>query len=300
MIKNNTTTLEQKKGVLALVVLAFGFAGIAIAVRYLSSFFTLYQQLYLSVGTAFILSVMFFPRTITFRRLVKVPLRDWQIMLGRVIVGYLVGGALYRSSLVLTKISNVTFIQAIPFAAVFGWLLFKEKPTLQKLALVAVAYLGVVIVSVKDFSLVSGFGLGELYSIISSAAFSISYLARKWQTNFLNDKEITQILLFLATLILFATSVVKGEGSPVIRSDAPLLLSVFLTGFFNVLNIYLINYGFSRVRAVVASNVLTLEAIFAVVLATIFYKEFPNLRELIGGLLIIVSVIQMNNLERKT
>lgn len=218
-------------------------------------------------------------------------------MVFRIIIGYLIGASLYRTSLTLTKITNVTFIQSIPFAAVFGWLIFKEKFTLPKFLLVVLAYIGVIIISVKNLSASFSLGRGELFSLISSAAFSLSYVSRKWQSDYLNDKEISQILLFLGTLVLFITSLLKGEKLPLISWQGVALLSIFLTGLFNTINIYLINFGFKNVKAVLASNILTLESIFALILAFIFYKELPTLREFFGGILIVGSVIQMNRLK---
>ena len=290
----------NKKGVLALIFLSFGFGMIAITARYMSYFFTLFQQLYLSIGVAFILSLFIFPKTLNLKRIKAIPSKDWGIMLFRVIIGYLLGASLYRESLTLTKITNVTFIQSIPFAAVFGFILFKEKFTFKKLLLLLAAYVGVLLIAIRDYSSIFTLGKGELFSLISSALFSLSYVSRKWQTDFLNDKEITQILLFVGTIILFAASVLKGEGMPAINWQGVLLLSIFFTGFFNTINIYLINYGFKNVKAVLASNILTLEYIFALILAFIFYRELPNLKELFGGALIVGSVIQMNRLEEKS
>ena len=163
--------------------------------------------------------------------------------------------------------------------------------------MIVLAYIGVVIISVKDLSSPLSFGRGELLSLISSAAFSLSYVARKWQSDYLSDKEISQILLFVGTLVLFMASFLKGEGLPQISWQGVALLSIFLTGLFNAINIFLINFGFKNVKVVLASNILTLEAIFALILAFIFYKELPTLREFFGGILIIGSVIQMNRLK---
>ena len=288
---------KQSKGVGALVLLAFGFGVIAITARYLSYYYTLFQQLYLSVAIAFVVSLFIFPRTLSLRKIKSIPRRDWKIMFFRVVIGYLLGASLYRQALILTKISNVTFIQSIPFAGVFGFILFKEKFTLQKAMLLAVAYAGVLLIAVKDYSSIFSFGKGELFSFISSALFALSYVSRKWQTNFLNDKVITQVILFIGTIVLLITSLAAGEGYPTLSWQAILFLSLFFTGLFKAINIFLINYGFRNVKAVLASNILTLEAIFAVILAFIFYRKLPTLKELFGGTLIIGSVIQMNRLK---
>ncbi len=190
---------KDNKGVAALILLAFGFGMIAVVVRYLSYEFTLFQQLYLTVGTAFIFSLIIFPKSLSFKRLRSIPSKDWKIMIFRVVIGYLIGASLYRQALTITKISNVTFIQSIPFAGLFGWMLFKEKFTYKKFLLLTIAYMGVLLIAIKDYSSIFSFGSGELFSFISSglcafvssALFSLSFVSRKWMTNFLNDKEIT-------------------------------------------------------------------------------------------------------------
>ena len=78
-----------------------------------------------------------------------------------------------------------------------------------------------------------------------------------------------------------------------------ILAAVLGAGLFNVFNIYLTNYGFQKVEAVLASNILTLEAFFAVILGFIFYREVPLIKDLFGGIVIISSVIAMNKLKAK-
>lgn len=289
----------RQKGVLALVTLSFAFGLIAITIRYLGSYFELYQQLYLSAATAFLISLVIFPKTLTVKKLASVPKMDWLIILSRIICGYIIGGFLYREAVFIAKISNVTFIQALPFAAVFGWLFFKEQLTLKKLALLLVAYVGVVLIAVTDYSNVVSFGRGKLFSLVSGAFFSMSYVLRKWQSDVLMDTEITQIILVFASLFLLAASMLRGEGLPTIPTEPLLLVCLFLTGAFNAINIFLINYGFKHVKATVASNILTLEALFAMLLAIIFYSEVPNVKELVGGLFILFGAVAMNYVDKK-
>ena len=184
----------------------------------------------------------------------------------------------------------MTFIQSIPFAAILGWLLFRERLTYRKILFLTIAYIGVLIISIKDYSSLTSFGKGELFSLVSTMCFSLSYVAHKWQSKYLTDKEITQILLAMGTVVLFGTSVLLGEKLPIVNWELLSILSLLMTGLLNAVNIYLINYGFRHVHAVLASNILMLESIFALVLAIIFYREFPNLKELVGGIVIIASV----------
>lgn len=292
-------TPKQSKGIASLVLLSLGFAGVAVSIRYLGLSLPLFQQIYLTTGIGFLISLLIFRRTLTLSKLKKISLRDWGTIILRILVGYVIAVPLYREAIAISKISNVTFLQAIPFAAVFGWVLFKEKFTFLKLFYVLVAFAGIVLISVSDFSSIFSFGKGELFSIISAAFFTLSFLARKWMSDDLTDQELTQVILFISTLILFAVSIGIGEGMPSIKWTTVLFWAALFTGFFNAVNIFLINYGFKKVKAVLAGNIITLESVFALILAFIFFRELPVLKELVGGLLILASVIQMNKLENK-
>lgn len=288
---------NKTRGISALIALTFGFGLIAIAARYLSYHFTLFQQLYLTIGTAFIFGLFVFNKNLHVRKIKNIPAKDWLIIFIRSSLGYLLAASLYRESIVLTKISNVVFLQSIPFVAILGFLFFKEKVTNKKILFVSAAFLGSVLISVKDYSNIFIFGKGELFSLISGFLFGLSFAIRKWQTDFLNNQEITELLFFVSFLLLFAASLISGEKLPNFNWSFLILLIILINGFINTVNLFLVNYGFQKVPAVLASNILTLESVFGTILAFIFYNEIPSFKELLGGTLIIFSVIQMNQLE---
>jgi drug/metabolite transporter (DMT)-like permease len=293
------TKAEQSKGVLALIFCTLGFAGIAISSRFLSYYTTLFQQLYLSVGLGFLFSFFLFPQTLSFKKIKNIPLKDILIILFRVVIGYLLAGSLYRQAIVLTKISNVTFIQSIPFTAFFGWLLFKEKFSFKKLFLILTAWFGVSLIALKSFSGILSIGTGEVFSFVSAFLFSLSYVSRKWQTDYLNDKEITQILLFIAFIVFLLISLINQESLPSLSLNFVFLSALLFTGLFNTINIYFLNFGFKHVQAVLASNILTLEAVFSLLPAFLFFKEFPSPKELLGGIIILLSVYVINRISKK-
>jgi drug/metabolite transporter (DMT)-like permease len=124
-------------------------------------------------------------------------------------------------------------------------------------------------------------------------------VTRKWHSSLLNNKEITSIIFFISAIAVSITSFVAGDGLPVGHWTWGLLGAVLGAGLFNVINLFLTNYGFQKVDAVLASNILTLESLFAVILGFIFYREMPGLKEIIGGLLIVGSVVLMNQVDSK-
>jgi len=155
----------------------------------------------------------------------------------------------------------------------------------------------VVFISVPDFRNVLLWGHGELMTLISVVFFSLSYIARKWQSKALNNYEITAVIFAISMAIVFITSISLGEGLPLSNWSYFLLAVVVGAGLFNVGNLLLTNYGFERVEAVLASNILALESLFAIAIGFMFFRETPVVRELVGGTLILISVIKMNQLE---
>jgi len=300
MIKNFLTKTEHQKGVLSLILLSLVFASMGLFARYLSTGFVLLQQVYLRVFAAFILGLIFFRKDIDFKKLNKISIKEWGLLIFRSATMYLFGVTLFTQAIILTKYSNVSFIGALPMVAVLGILFLKEKVTFKKLLLIVTAFLGVVLIAVKDYSQIFNWGQGELIALISTVAFALSYIGRKWHTNLLNNKEITLLTFFISFVMIFVTSLVSGQGIPTNGWNWWLFVAVLGAGLFNVINMFLTNYGFQKVEAILASNLLTLESVFAIVLGFLFYKEVPTTKELIGGLIITLSVLGMNKVEEES
>ena len=290
---------DKEKGILSLVLLALVFASMGLFARYLSTGFLLFQQVYLRMLAALIVGYLVFRKQINLSRFKKLTIKDWGIIILRAVSYSLFGIILFTQAIIITKYSNVSFIGSLPMTAVLRFILLREKFSYKKLSLVLLAFAGVLIISVKDYSNITGWGKGEILTLISTVFFSLSYIARKWQSDVLNNKELTVVNFFVAFWVVFLVSIFKGDGLPVTGWHWGLLIAVIGAGIFNILNVFLTNYGFQKVKAVLASNILTLESFFAIILGFLFYKEIPLVKDLLGGLIIIMSVIVMNKLEGK-
>jgi len=288
---------EHQKGVLALILLALVFASMGLFARYLSTGFLLFQQVYLRMLAAFIVGYFVFRKQVDISKYRKLPFKEWLIIILRAVSYSLFGIILFTQAIIITKYSNVSFIGSLPMTAVLGFVLLHEKFSFKKLALILLAFVGVLFISVKDYSNIFYLGKGEVLTLISTVFFSLSYIARKWQSNLLNNKELTVINFLVAFLVVFLVSILKGDGLPVTGWNWGLLLAVVGAGIFNIGNVFLTNYGFQKIEAVLASNILTLESVFAVVLGFLVYKEVPMAKELLGGIVITLSVVGMNKLE---
>lgn len=288
---------ERNKGIIALLLLAFVFASMGLFVRYLQNDFTIIQQTYLRIFAAFILGIVLFYKDLNFNKLKKIPSKEWFILFIRSVTLYCIAVTLLSYAYTTTKYSNVSFIGALPIVELFGFILLKEKFTLQKALYVALGFVGVLLIAVQDYSNIFNWGQGEIFALVASVSFAISYIARKWQSDLLNNKEIAVIIFFISTLLLIPTSFLLGEGMPNITALPYISMFVLIiAGLFNVINLFLTNYGFQKIEAVLAGNLLMLEVVFAVALGFMFYGEIPLFKELLGGLLVVISAYQMNKL----
>lgn len=289
----------HSKGVFSLIMLSAVFAVMGVFGRYLSTDLSLFQQVYLRIFAALILSLVFFKNKINLTKLKTVSKKDWLLLSTRALFFYVIGIPLFTLGVIHTKLGNVAFIGSIPLVAVFGVLLLGEKMTWKKLLLVTTAFIGVLLISVRDYSNLLSWGRGEFFTLVSAVFFSLSYIIRKRQSDNLNNQEITTVLFAISVPILFILSLILREGVPVAALQSNILLAIVGAGFFNVINMFLTNYGFQKVEAILASNILTLESVFGVIFGFLLYQEIPFVKEIIGGILITLGVIGMNYVEKE-
>src|SRR3989339_459652 len=287
---------NKQKGILALIGLAFTYASFGFFTRYLSVSFGFFQQLYLRLFAGLIIGFLIFGKNFDFSKLKKITLNEWLLLIFRAAAYYLLGAALFNKAILLTKISTVAFIGSLPMTAILGFIILKEKISSQKIFYLSLSFIGIIIISINSFSDFS-FGQGEILALMSCIFASLSIVFRKYQTKLLNNVEITQIQIFFASIFILIASLLTKEGMPINNWNESVLFIILLSGLANVLMIFFTNYGFEKVKTSIASNILTLEMFFALLIGFIFYRELPNLKETLGGVLILFSVIQMNKLE---
>ncbi len=288
---------ETKKGIAALVILAFVFATMGVFARYLGTEFALFEQTYLRIGLAFLFGIILFARDLRVERLGTLPRKDALVLIGRAVALYL-GVVLFTEAVLHAKYGNASFIATIPLLPLFGYVFLKEKLGLRTLAYIGVGFAGMALIAVQDLRDLQ-FGYGELMALLSAFAFDISYVARRFHSDHLNNKESTVFMFFFGALFLFITSLALGEPLPNISEFSPILLFTLAgASLFNVANLYLTNYGFERVKVGIAGNILTLEVVFALLYGILLFHEMPLLRELVGGALIVFSVYQINRKEK--
>ncbi len=288
---------EKTKGTLALVILTVIYGGVGVVTRYLNLHFPILQQIYLRLFFAMILGFIFFRKKIHLAKLFKISVKEWFLILSRVLAIFLLGSPLWVAGANITKLANVGLIDSLPLTAVISLVLGLDKFNIKKAILILLSFLGVVILSVKDFGTLTSIGMGELLVLISGFFFAYRNFSRIWHTKLLNDAEITQLMMVLGFIIVLLSSFFAGEKLELMNFSWNIIFVLVLGGVIMVANVYLSNYGFSKVSPVIGSNILNMEVVFAFLFGFFYFREIMNLQELLGGIMIIVSVLKMNQMK---
>lgn len=295
MLKNQLS--ERQKGIIALFILVIIWGIIPIVPRFLNISFKLFQQVYLRLFLGFILSLLLFSKKISIKKIITASKLDLFLIIFRATSYYLLGVVLNTQAILLTKISNVTLIGAVPITSLLGFIVLREKISFKKIALVCLSFVGALIVAVNNFSYFS-IGFGELLALLSSLFISLSLISRKWQTKHLNDQETATLVLLISAAEIFVASLISNEGLPLHNWSFNTVGFLIAGGILIAGTSYFSNYGLARVDAVLSGNILMLEPVLASLFAFLIFKEMPLPKEIIGGLIIILSVVLMHRLEK--
>jgi drug/metabolite transporter (DMT)-like permease len=273
--------------------------------RSLATHFELAEQTYLRIAAAFLLSGLLFYKHIRWVSLAHILFtasrRDFLILALRATFLYL-GVLLFTEALLNANYGNASFIASLPLLPVFGYVFLRERLSFGVCAWIVFGFFGVTLLALPDFSslLTLDFRYGEILALISLLAFDASYIARRFQSDKLNNYESTFVMLGLGSIFLFCTSLALGESLVEVsdfHSETLLLLGV--SGLFNVMNVLLTNFGFQHVKAGIAGNILALETIFALGYSLFLYGESVSSREILGGACVLLSVLGVQYWEGK-
>lgn len=292
---------QRIKSIYALIFLCFIFASMGVFARYLSTSLLLLQQVYLRVFAAFVIGMIAFWPHIDISKLQKISAKEWGLLYIRALFFHVLGGSLFTLAMTLAKYANVSLIGSLPLTALFGYILLRDKLSMSKVIFLLSASFGGMLIGVNDLTQLSVWGRGEVIALLSTICFCLSFIMRRLHTSLLNNREMTLIMFLMAAMTLLIVSLVNGDGIPQPTSgwQPDLLMVIAAGGLFNVLALFMVNYGFSNINTALASNILTLEIVFALGIGFFLYQEIPITKEFIGGLVIVTSVIAMNQVEAK-
>lgn len=171
----------------------------------------------------------------------------------------------------------VTFLEPV---------MFKEKLKLKDVLFAIIMFIGVLII-VPEFSFTNTMTVGLFWGIVGAVAYAVlSMLNRKYVSGYNGSiiafyEQGTAAIVLMPLLFFYRPAVSARDIGMLV------LLGVVFTGLAHSLFIS----GMREVRAQTAGIIASLETVYGIISAAFLLGEFPALRELVGGALLLGAAL---------
>jgi len=286
--------MKKTLGFTSLFIAAVSFGSFGIWIRLLNKEISIYQQIVLRNGFAFIFAFLIVLLTrqyknIEWKKMKKINLFFYTLLVPLSVIAFNV--SIINTKIVLTTFSF--YIGTILTGWIVGQLIYKEKLNIEKwLSLIFVIIgLGLFVYPFTKDTINIGFIAGIISGVLDG-------LANGFRKD-LAGKASKFILVLLTTIGgVFVSGLMMGYFHQSIFSMSTMSMNGWILGaFFGSLLVgvnYLLLVGFQNFDLSLGSVVLSLELLFALIFGIIVFKEFPTGTELLGGIFIITANIFPN------
>lgn len=204
---------------------------------------------------------------------------------------FLGSGYLFQTiGLHLTTAATTGFITGlyVVFTPILGALFLKSSVTRNEWIGVAMATIGLALLSFKGFTI----GLGELSVLLSALFFALHILGLgRWSEKFATYPLTIVQLGTIALLTTILAVVDKGYELP--NTNQEWKATIFTALLATSIAFLIQTWSQSKMDATVVAVVLTLEVVFAALFAVIAGQESLTLRAVSGGALIFAAMLLM-------
>ncbi len=205
---------------------------------------------------------------------------------------------LYLLSFIYTSIGNaVIILYTWPiFVSILGVFFLKEKIDKKQGLLIALAFIGLIICSSgKQFSFEDTDILGMTTALFSAFGYAITVIIFKSEANNYHRNEliffqnIVGVFIFLPFFILYYPQ----------AESIDLAIGVFYGFLIGIVIFSLFFFGLKYLKASLASSLMYLEAVSAIILAYFVLGESLSMEMIVGGSMIITSSFLLNRYSRE-
>ena len=206
-----------------------------------------------------------------------------------------VGFVAYVFAMYTTTVANTNFIITTEtiFLAIFGYIFLKEKISLITLISIILGMLGVIIILVSSSSNQSSEQFfGNIVAFIMPISFAVLVMVvRKYPKIDMIPAQFTAGVVAAVIGFFIAGKIAISFHD---------LFLAFLAGFFQIgFGFILITIGSQTTPAAVVGVLMLTESVFGPLWAWLFINEIPGIGVLIGGSIIIFSILFQSFLSKK-
>jgi drug/metabolite transporter (DMT)-like permease len=177
-------------------------------------------------------------------------------------------------------------------SVLFAWIVWGERVSLREAILLGVSLVGVALIVSPTLSSVGGFGFGELCALASAMVIGFASMLGRGSLKEADAWSATVWMLLVTAIssTLVALVVEGGLEFPSLAKAPVFTLVVIMVVVGSTGSLY----GYTHLRASVATAILTLEAIWAMLIGYLLYDETPGVSAVLGGALIAWTAVAIN------
>lgn len=186
-------------------------------------------------------------------------------------------------------VATLGFASFPAFVALFESLFFREKLRFREVVLLIAITIGLILVT-PEFTFGNEATQGLLWGILSALVYGILAVFNRNTMSKISGVQSSWWQYIFATLLLFPFSITEFP-----QVSAQDWFWIFCVGFLCTTFAYtLFISSLDTINARTASMIISLEPVYAIVIAWICFGEMPTFKMIIGGAIILLSVAWAN------
>jgi drug/metabolite transporter (DMT)-like permease len=289
---------DRTKAIIGLIFTSACYSVGIIAVRMMSKGLEDFTQVYLRIFLGIIIGVIVFNKSIRYKKVFTLPKKDLLTIVLMGVAGYALAVYFITVGSLKAKMVNVSIIfSTVPFwTYLYSAIFLKKRIQILPVILILVSFLGISIIATKSIiPKYQSFTIGEMYVLASAACFGIYYIGRKFLSDYLNNNELTITVMFFAFIGSLFFSFILNEKLLISNLfNFQVLIGLGISAISNVLTTKIEMFSFKKLNTVFGSQLLLFENLFSLILGYIFYHENILPPEIVGSILVIISVFFAN------
>ena len=196
----------------------------------------------------------------------------------------------------MNALLTATSILFLPFAV---WLLFKQRPARSVFICCALAFIGILLLTLDFRSMQFHFGIGEILTLLGAFVFAWHSALIAWFAQRSSPTMIHFMQMFFAFLLSAIWFVFADGRLELFRPSKGMLLILWLALPCTLLAFWLQSLAQRYVHPSQSSMILSTESLFASLFSIIFGFEQLRLNLLLGGGLLLTAIFSLEFRERR-
>ena len=178
---------------------------------------------------------------------------------------------------------TATYCVLVPF---LFWIFFRRRPDRYNVLAALLCLLGIGLISLDGLSI----GIGDLLTLISGIFFAVHIVVIDRSTPGRSPVMLT-MLQFVTAAVLSWISALLFEPFPTAVEPSAIMSIIYLCVVCTAISFFLQTFGQKYTPPAQAAVLITLEAVFGAAISILFFDEEPELRVLIGFVVVFAAVL---------